>query len=41
MAQPLEFPSHEAEKFIWQEFLSIPVLLMGSAGKFITAQQFG
>lgn len=39
-AQPLEFPSLEAEKFIWQDFLSIPVLLMASACKFITAQQF-
>ena len=40
-AQPLEFPSLEAEKFIWQDFGSIPVLLTGSARKFITAQQFG
>lgn len=37
----LNFPSLEAEKFIWQNFLSIPVLLMCSACKFITAQQFG
>ena len=40
-SQPLEFPSLKAEKFIWQDFLSIPVLLTGSARKFITAQQFG
>ncbi len=38
-AQPLEFPSLKAEKFIWQDFLSIPVLLMGSACRAITAQQ--
>ena len=40
-AQPLEFPSLEAVKLSWQDFLSIPVLLIGSACKFITAQQFG
>lgn len=40
-AQPLEFPSFEAEKFSWQDFLCIPVLLNSSACKFITAQQFG
>lgn len=40
-AQPLEFPSFEAETFSWQGFLSIPVLLNSSASKFITAQQLG
>jgi len=39
-AQPVEFPSLEAEKLIWQDFLSVPMLLTGSARKFITAQQF-
>lgn len=37
--QPLECTL--TEKFIWQDFLSIPVLLKDSACKFITAQQFG
>lgn len=35
-----EFSLLEEKKFIWQDFLSIPVLLTGSACKFITAQQF-
>lgn len=37
--QPLECTL--TEKFIWPDFLSIPVLLKDSACKFITAQQFG
>lgn len=30
-AQPLKFSSLQAEKFILQDFLSIPVFLIGSA----------
>lgn len=35
------FPHLRLRKSIWQDFLSIPVLLMDSVCKFITAQQFG
>lgn len=35
------FPHLRQEQFLWQRFLHIPVLLLYSGWRFITAQQFG